>query len=387
MSTRVLVIDDEESVAVTLAGILQQAGYQTDQAANLDEAVALIESKPFDAILLDLHLGGDDGLAVLDRVWATSPDTVAIVLTGYGTLESASRAMRLGVSEYLFKPCPVDELKSALRRGLDRRAAILATRQAVADERARLLAAEGQARREAEEARARAEAAWRQLHDLFMQAPAAIALTRGPDHVFELVNPIFLRMVGRGQPSDLLGKPAAEALPEIVEQGFVALADRVYTSGQPFAAREVPGRVARRADGALDEGYFDVVLQPYRDLHGQVAGIVQFDLDVTKQVRARQRAEQLAEQLVAERAQLARALERFQATFEQAAVGIAHVALDGRWLLVNEKMCAILGYPRAELLAGTFQDVTHPDDLEADLGLVARLLAGEIPNYCLEKRY
>ena len=79
--------------------------------------------------------------------------------------------------------------------------------------------------------------------------------------------------------------------------------------------------------------------------------------------------------------------ERFRATFELAAVGIAHVALDGRWLSVNRKLCDIVGYTRDELLAGSFQDITHPDDLESDLDKVRRLLAGEIPTYSMEKRY
>lgn len=79
--------------------------------------------------------------------------------------------------------------------------------------------------------------------------------------------------------------------------------------------------------------------------------------------------------------------ERFRATFEQAAVGIAHVAPDGRWLRVNQKICDIVGYTREELLKITFQDITHPDDLNTDLEFVRKMLAGEIKTYSLEKRY
>jgi PAS domain S-box-containing protein len=81
------------------------------------------------------------------------------------------------------------------------------------------------------------------------------------------------------------------------------------------------------------------------------------------------------------------AWQRFQATFEQAAVGMAHVALDGRWLQVNRRLCEIVGYPREELLLKTFQDITHPADLEADLVYVRQLLAGELATYSMEKRY
>ncbi|MDO8248847.1 MAG: PAS domain S-box protein [Rhodoferax sp.] len=78
---------------------------------------------------------------------------------------------------------------------------------------------------------------------------------------------------------------------------------------------------------------------------------------------------------------------RFRATFEQAAVGLSLVAPEGRLLLVNQKLCDIAGYPRDELLSKTFQDITHPDDLDADLSLVRQMLAGEIGTYSLEKRY
>ncbi|MCX8087581.1 MAG: ATP-binding protein [Rhodocyclaceae bacterium] len=79
--------------------------------------------------------------------------------------------------------------------------------------------------------------------------------------------------------------------------------------------------------------------------------------------------------------------KRFLATFEQAAVGIAHVAPDGRWLRVNRRLCEIVGYAPDELLTKTFQDITHPDDLEADLAQVHRMLAREIERYAMEKRY
>lgn len=79
--------------------------------------------------------------------------------------------------------------------------------------------------------------------------------------------------------------------------------------------------------------------------------------------------------------------ERFRATFEQAAVGIAHVELDGSWMRVNQRLCDILGYTREEILQLTFQDITHPEDLRLDLSYAQQLLQGEIENYSLEKRY
>ena len=79
--------------------------------------------------------------------------------------------------------------------------------------------------------------------------------------------------------------------------------------------------------------------------------------------------------------------KRFRRTFEQAAVGMAHVGLQGEWLRVNDRLCDIVGYPREELRKLTFQDITHPDDLEGDLNHITRLMEGDIPNYSIEKRY
>jgi PAS domain S-box-containing protein len=79
--------------------------------------------------------------------------------------------------------------------------------------------------------------------------------------------------------------------------------------------------------------------------------------------------------------------ERFRGTFENAGVGIAHSDFEGRWLRVNEKFCAILGYSREELLQKTFKDVSYADDLATSIDHLGRLIRGEIPGYTLEKRY
>ena len=68
-------------------------------------------------------------------------------------------------------------------------------------------------------------------------------------------------------------------------------------------------------------------------------------------------------------------------------MGIAHVGIDGRWLRVNDRLCALLGYSRDELLRSAFQDITHPDDLAENLNCVRQILAGKISTYSTEKRY
>jgi PAS domain S-box-containing protein len=82
-----------------------------------------------------------------------------------------------------------------------------------------------------------------------------------------------------------------------------------------------------------------------------------------------------------------RSASRLRSIFENAAVGIARVGVDGRFLEVNDRFAQIAGWPQEALLARSFQDITHPDDLDADLGQVAALLRGETDAYAMEKRY
>lgn len=96
--------------------------------------------------------------------------------------------------------------------------------------------------------------------------------------------------------------------------------------------------------------------------------------------------QQLIQSLRALVGQLRDREEHFRSTFEQAAVGIAHVGLDGRWLRINQRLCGILGYEPEEAMRLTFQGITHPDDLAGDLALFEQLLGGKISTYTLEKR-
>ena len=108
--------------------------------------------------------------------------------------------------------------------------------------------------------------------------------------------------------------------------------------------------------------------------------------DTDNQIHMAGTAQDITERKKAEEA-LAKSESAFRATFEQAAVGMARVAPDGRWLEVNQRLCEVVGYTRDELLAMTYQDVMHPDDLDSDLGYVRQVLVGEIETYTKEIRF
>ena len=120
------------------------------------------------------------------------------------------------------------------------------------------------------------------LRGLFEQAPGFMAALSGPDHVFTMANAAYLQLVGR---ENVIGKPVREALPEVVEQGFLDLLDRVYRSGQPFVGRSIRIVLEQDAGGGQEERFLDFVYQPIFDPSGQVSGIFVQGHDVTEQKR------------------------------------------------------------------------------------------------------
>jgi len=120
------------------------------------------------------------------------------------------------------------------------------------------------------------------LRGLFEQAPGFMAALSGPDHVFTMANDAYLRLIGR---ENIIGKSVREALPEVVEQGFLALLDRVHQSGQPFVGRSIRIVLEPSSGGAPEERFLDFVYQPIFGADGKVSGIFVQGHDVTEQKR------------------------------------------------------------------------------------------------------
>jgi signal transduction histidine kinase/CheY-like chemotaxis protein len=118
---KILVVDDEANVLLTVAAILEQEGYDVDSAGGGAKAIEAIRSRHYDLVLTDLKMPGIDGLQVLEEVRKTSPSTVTVMMTGYGSVDSALEAVQRGAYEYLLKPTEVVDLKAAVRRSLERK--------------------------------------------------------------------------------------------------------------------------------------------------------------------------------------------------------------------------------------------------------------------------
>lgn len=130
---RLLVVDDEESLRITTAAILEKEGYAVDTASSGDEAIALLAQKDYDLVLTDLHMEGGDGLTVLNQIRRHSPLTISVVLTGFASVESAIAALQEGAYDYLVKPCDIDSMKHTIRRGVEHRRLMLAEQKARTD--------------------------------------------------------------------------------------------------------------------------------------------------------------------------------------------------------------------------------------------------------------
>lgn len=167
-------------------------------------------------------------------------------------------------------------------------------------------------------------------------------------------------------PESMLGKPMAEILGPALYAFDRPHVERALRGEAQEFERDIPDRNGAQPRHGLASYIPDIV-------DGEVRGFVVLVTDISAIKRA-------------ERA-LRESEERFRLTIDEAPIGMALVAPDGRFLRVNHVLCEIVGYDADELTGLTFQDITHPDDLDVDVELARRLARGEIPRYQLEKRY
>lgn len=156
----------------------------------------------------------------------------------------------------------------------------------------RLIVSRGESLRQAGKQRKKAAHQHLELSAMFDQAPSFMALLKGSDHVFELANPAYCRLVGN---RELIGKSVAEALPDAAEQGYVELLQEAYRSGQSFTQTGARYAIQTGPNSPVDERFIDFVYQPTRDEKGIVNGIFVEGSDVTAHFRQSRRTSALAD--------------------------------------------------------------------------------------------
>jgi DNA-binding response OmpR family regulator len=120
ISKPILIVDDEKNIRLTLSQALETLGAEIDTAANGEEALAKLKGREFGLILLDIRMPGMDGMEVLRLVREIRPDIRIIMITAYGTIESAVEALKLGAVDFLQKPFDPEEIRELVSRVMDR---------------------------------------------------------------------------------------------------------------------------------------------------------------------------------------------------------------------------------------------------------------------------
>jgi diguanylate cyclase (GGDEF)-like protein/PAS domain S-box-containing protein len=198
----------------------------------------------------------------------------------------------------------------------------------------------------------------REFRDLAEQASDVVS--RSDEHaVYTYVSPASARLYGF-EPEEMIGRPVYEFVHPDDHAAHVTLREALAGGSD----EELAERRMRTADGGWR--WVETRCRALRDDDGRFVGVQSSARDITDRKVADQ---------------------QFRTAFDDALVGIALVAPDGSWLRVNESLCQIMGRERDELLAMTFQDITHRDDLDADLAQLEQTLAGERAGYQMEKRY
>lgn len=182
---------------------------------------------------------------------------------------------------------------------------------------------------------------------LFRQAPGFTAVLTGSRHVFQLANAAYEQLVGR---DDLVGKSVAEALPEVVDQGFVALLDQVYRTGEPFIGRAVPVQL-KAGEGPTSQRVLDFIYQPIRGSDGTPVGVFVQGHDITQQKRYED--------------QLINQTEVLRLAQEAGGFGTFEWDLASGQLLASSEFRRLYGFADddAPIPVSVFRDRVHPDDV------------------------
>ena len=343
---QILLIESNSEDRLSLQKALRDAGFVVSEALTAAEGIEAAQHNNPGCILLATELQDKEGLAVLEQLVPdpTAPGIAVVMLTSAGDDLTGSLAIKSGAQDYLTKSCLEPR---QLRRVIQNAAA-----------RVRLAVQ----RLSAEQEVAASEACYRSI----VEDQTEMISRYHADGTLTFVNAAYARAFG-GTPSQLVGTSLYNLVPD-VERAFIRNAiarltprtpvlthrHRVFAAGGSIRWQEWSNQLLPRREGRPDE-----YQGTGRDITGRKAAE-----DALRESEA-----------------------RFRGIFENAAVGMARVALDGTWLEVNGRLCEITGYTRDELLAKTFQDITHPDDLANDLDNLRQLLAEEIQRYSMDKRY
>ncbi|OEZ60314.1 ATP-binding protein [Duganella sp. HH105] len=258
---RLLIVDDNADMRDYLQRLLE-GEWQVEVRTNGVEALAAVERQAPDMILSDVMMPQLDGFGLLAAVRANPAvrGMPFILLSARAGEEARLEGLQAGADDYLVKPFSGRELATRID--------LLRQRQL---------------------ARTVEQAVARRTQSIFSQAPVAIAILRGPQHVFEQANAYYQQLVGQ---RPLAGLPIRAAMPELAGQGIYELLDGVLQTARPYVGRSMLVRLLRGQPAQLTDCYFDFVYQPLLDDAGQPEGVAVVVFEVTELANAKRAAEQ-----------------------------------------------------------------------------------------------
>ena len=264
-AARILLADDNADVRQYVSRILGEK-WDVEAVADGEAALRAVQIRRPDLIVSDVMMPKLDGFGMVKalREDPATTDLPIILLSARAGEDATAEGLGQGANDYLVKPFSSRELVARVAAQLERARA----QQII--------------KKNTESARCR-------LHSFLMEAPAAIAILRGPKLVFELANDRSVEIFGKRA---IVGLPGREALPELVEQGVWDILERILATGEPFFATEFAARFKESDGRPGEERVFNWVAQPTHDEEGQIDGVMVFAVEVTEQAAARRQVEQ-----------------------------------------------------------------------------------------------
>ncbi|MBK1990824.1 PAS domain S-box protein [Sphaerospermopsis aphanizomenoides BCCUSP55] len=398
----ILLIDDCAEDREVYSRYLRQDSLYTYRILNFEtttEAIEFCQQERPDIILLDFLLPDGDGLEFLEELRQnfSNSQSAIIMLTGQGDEITAVRAMKAGVQDYLVKGQLTRQiLQNAIHQAVEK---MHLTRQLEQiREQQQIIAAAGLRIRQSLNIEETLPAIATEVRQ-FLKADRVVVYQFHPDMSGTIVAESVLPGWGASLGANIQDKCFQIGAGQDYHQGKKRAIDDIYQAGltdchlqllEQFAVKAnlvVPIIVTGQLWGLL------ITHQCSAPRHWESQEIDLLDqLGVQIAIAIQQAsAYQQAQVELAERQRIEKNLreseERFRNTFEQAAVGIGHLSLDGQFLCINQRFCEITGYSQSELQTLTFHEITHLDDLFTDLDSSNMLLTGKIQTYSVEKRY
>jgi len=252
---KVLLADDNSDMRKYVSRLLHP-DYRIVLASDGEEAFTRALGEKPDLILSDIMMPKLDGFGLLQKLKSNlaTRNIPFIFLSARAGEEARVEGIMAGADDYLTKPFSSRELLARVSNHI----------------------AISNTRRETE----------REFYNLFLQSPAHIHVMKGPEHIFEFFHPLGIPFTGR----DVTGMKARDAIPSAEGQGFFEMLDKVYREGIPVSLHEARA-VLTKPNGETSVHYFNITYQPWRDLHGNVKGVLQFTFEVTDTVNERLKAE------------------------------------------------------------------------------------------------